>query len=305
MFKQRRVLAILNPSSGTGDAEALDDKLRTALEAEGAAHVEARFTEGPEDAFDWAAAAADDGFDLVLVGGGDGTVTAVAHGVYRSGSRLPIGILPLGTGNGLARVLGLPLDPEATLSALAAGRIVELDAIDVPSHDALSMLFFGAGLDAEINRDADGEEKARLGPFAYVKAAFANLQDAPDHDLVVTLDGRVERLQGRAISAFNATHLDVLGIDIGPDARPHDGKMQVAVLRRSGFWALLAQLMRLMSRSASQVALEPTRQLRIEATPAMPVQIDGDVVGETPVDAEVIPAAVRFIADAAYEGDRA
>lgn len=266
---------------------------------------EVRVTEGPEDAFDWAAAAADEGFDVVLAGGGDGTVTGVAHGVLRSGSRIPIGILPLGTGNGMARVLGLPVEPSEALDALAQGRIVQVDAVDIPSHDAMSLLFFGAGLDARINREADGDEKARLGPFAYVVAALSKLRGIRNHSLTLTIDGRLQALRGHTVSVFNATRLDLGGVPVGPDADPHDGVLELTVLRSSGALSTLGKLARLLNRSASRGELVPVHKLRVEADPPLPVQVDGDVVGETPLEAEVLPWALRFIADRGYAGNGA
>jgi diacylglycerol kinase family enzyme len=304
MFRGKRVLTIINPASGGGSREDLVDSVAPGLQSHGAAHTEVRITQGPDDAFDWAAAAEDEGFDVVVVGGGDGTVTAVGHGVLHSGGRLPIGILPLGTGNGLARVLGLPLDLEQTVDALAGGRIVAIDAISLPTHDTISLLFFGAGLDAKINRDADTGEKARLGPFAYLKAAAQNLRRARNCDLTLLVDGEVRRFRGHSVSGFNATRLDVLGIPAGPDADPHDGRMNLTVFTSRNSWRTLGQILRLINRAASRGDLELVRGFRLDAVPPLPVQADGDVVGETPLEAEVLPRALRFIAAAEYTGDR-
>lgn len=304
MFRDKRVLAILNPASGTGVPDDVVASVEPSLRAHGAANTELRFTAGPEDAFDWAAAADDDGFDLVVVGGGDGTVTAVGHGVLRSGAHLPIGILPLGTGNGLARVLGLPLDPEKTIEALAGGRVVKLDAVDLPSHDTISLLFFGAGIDAKINRDADAEEKTRFGPFAYLKATAQNLRRSHKRDLTLVVDGEERSFRGHSVSGFNATRFDVMGMPVGPDADPHDGRLNLTAFSSRNYWVTLAQILRLTNRAASRGDLELIRTLYLDADPPLPVQADGDVVGETPLEAEVLSAALRFIVAADYTGDQ-
>ena len=305
MFEDKRVLAIVNPSSGTGAAEELAAAISPFVMDHGGRDCVTRLTRGPSDATTWARDAAERGFDLVLAAGGDGTVTAVATGIFHASNRLPIGILPLGTGNGLARVLELPLEPLETLQALAGGKLVDLDVIELTSHDLVSLLFFGAGLDANINRDADGEQKARFGWLAYLKATFSNIRGVKNHDLTLTLDGRVEKLRGHTVSAFNATHMRFLGVQVGPDAQPHDGVMSVAVLRSTNVFVTVAQLLRLVNRSASRTELTAATDLRLAAFPDLPVQVDGDVVGETPVEARLRPAAVAFIADAGYQSRRA
>lgn len=285
----------------------MEPTVRSALESHGAAHAEIRVTQGPEDAISWAGAAAGEGFDLLLAGGGDGTVNAVSRGVLRAGSGLPIGILPLGTGNGLARVLGIPMAPEEAIRKLARGRVVELDAVDITSHGAVSLLFFGAGLDARINQQAsESGDKSKMGFLAYIKAALGNLRRLPDHDLSVALDERpAESLTGHTVTVFNATRLKLLGLPVGPDSQPHDGRVGVVVLRSTGFWRNAGQVLRLINRATSQLELEPAARLRLDATPPLPVHVDGDAVGETPLEAVVLPGALRFIATADYRDDHA
>lgn len=301
MFTDKRVMVILNPSSGTELAESLADQVRSTLQASQVAELDLRLTTGAGDASSWAFEAAEQGFDLVIAGGGDGTVSGVAHGILKSTETPVIGIIPLGTGNGLARILGLPLDPEKALAALQQGKIVTLDALDVVSHDTTGLLFLGAGLDAEINRDADAEQKERLGFRAYVQATFGNLLGRHNHQVALTVDGQERQLQAHTVNLFNATHLEFLNINVGPDAHPHDGLAELAVMTAPAFWPLVGQLLRIAGRSASKPALEPVRSLKISASPPMPVHVDGDVIGETPVEVRVKPAALRFLAAEDYE----
>jgi YegS/Rv2252/BmrU family lipid kinase len=301
MFTNKRISVILNPSSGTGSAENLTGMIRSTTHAGQAAELDLRLTTGPDDARNWAREAADDGCDLVIAGGGDGTVTAVAHGVLRSSRTPAIGIIPLGTGNGLARILGLPVNPADALSAMQKGRIVKFDALDVVSHDATCLMFLGSGLDAEINRDADPEQKARLGYLAYIKATFGNLHGRRNHLVNLLVDGQERQVRAHTVSLFNATHLELLGVDIGPDAQPHDGVAELSIMTSPGFLPLVGQLLRIAGRSTSRPELEPVRSLKVSAEPPMLVHVDGDVIGETPVEARVLPAALSFIADASYE----
>lgn len=303
MFQGRKVLAILNPSSGSSKGEALAATLEDAVVRLGATECEVRVTQGPDDALDWSLAAADDGYDMLIAGGGDGTVTAVAQGAVRSEAKIPIAILALGTGNGLARVLGLPLEPDEALAASASGRAVSLDVVEVTSHDAISLLFCGAGVDAVINAEADRESKDRLGIFAYISAAFVAARETRRRHVTITIDGRTLHTRAHSVVAFNATRLELLGLQLGPDATPHDGRMDVAILRTPGVFAVLRKALRLMDRSASRTELTPAKRLRVETQPPLPVQVDGDPIGDTPLELTVLPGAVSFIAPSEYEGD--
>ena len=295
MFADRRVLVVLNPSSGRGRADEAEGTIRTALEETGAV-FEIRRTGGVDDAHDWAAAAADEGFDVVLAAGGDGTVTAVAHGLLESDSPLPLGVVPMGTGNGLARVLLLPMDPASAIAALALGTVSAIDVVEVVEPvRATALLFLGAGLDADINRDADARAKARFGFLAYVGATARNLVRLRPHRVKITLDGVRHDVLAHTVSMFNAGRLVLSGVPIGPDTDPHDGLLDVAVLRSSNFWRALGGVARLITRAGSRALLDRASEVRIEALPPLPVHLDGDVVGTTPLVARVRTRALKVI----------
>jgi diacylglycerol kinase (ATP) len=303
VLASRRVLVVLNPAAGKARSEAVAAELRAALD-EVFAHAELVRTRDADEATRLAAAAADDGFDVVLAAGGDGTVTAVASGVLAAGARLDVGIVPIGTGNGLARVLRLPIDPRRATLAMAGGRRVTLDVVRLTRPEGLALLFFGAGLDAEINRDADAPAKARFGFVAYVGAALRNLLRRRNRPVVLTLDGRRERLLAHTVTAFNAGQLEFAGLEIGPRSDPHDGRLDVTPLRAPGFWRSLAAVLRLASGRPLEGETRRARRIRVESSPPLLVHVDGDVIGTTPVEAEVLPGALRFIAAAEYDGDR-
>src|SRR5690606_37766284 len=118
--------------------------------------------------------------------------------------------------------------------------------------------------------------------------------------VTLVLDGRTSRLRAHTVSVLNATRFDLMGLRVGPDAQPHDGRLKAVVMRSDGFLATLGQLSRLVNKRASRDELEAATSIRVEAVPALPVQVDCDVIGETPLVAKVLPAALRFIAAADY-----
>lgn len=299
MLDGRRVLVILNPVSGGGAGAAAEAPVRAALEAAGA-RAEVRRTEDADDARAWARAAADEGFEVVLACGGDGTANEVARGLLEAGARAELGLLPVGTGNGLARVLHLPIDPERAVAALADGRTVDLDVVEVLAPEGIALLFLGAGLDADINRDADAAAKARFGFLAYVWAVLRRLPRLRGHRVALTLDGATIHLNAHTVTLFNAGRLVLGGVPVGPDADPHDGRLDVAVLRSPDLWRAAAAVVRLVTRTGSRRQFERAREVRIDAEPPLSVHFDGDVVGTTPLVARARPAALRVIASARY-----
>lgn len=300
MLADRRVLVILNPTSGRARPDAMESTISDAADEVGAA-LEVRRTGGVDDVTAWARDAGSEGFEVVLIAGGDGTVTAATAGMLRAERAVPLGIVPIGTGNGLARVLRLPIDPVKAIAALERGRVVRLDVMRRVDDGAPALIFFGAGLDAEINRDADAQSKARFGYLAYLAAAGRNMWGRRNHRVTLTVDGATEALAAHTVTLFNAASLELVGLDVGPDVDPHDGHLDVAVLRNPGFWHSAAQVLRLVGGPRGLGELRPARRVRIDATPPLLVHADGDVVGSTPLEVELVPGALEVIADAAYD----
>lgn len=296
------MLVVLNPAAGRAEAAASWGPVERALVEAGALTVTVRLTAELADARRWGRDAAHEGFDVVLVGGGDGTVAAVASGVVQ-GCGLPLGILPTGTGNGLARTLRLPASPLAAIRAMRTGRETRVDALEVVSHDRLALVFAGAGLDAEINRDADAPRKRRFGTLAYAGATVRNLVGRRNRRVELTLDGQVENVDAHAVSVFNAGVIEIAGMEFGPPADPHDGLLDVAVFRTPGPFRASGQVLRLLLGRPKQAELLVAKHVRIASDPPMLVHVDGEVVGSTPLEVRTRRGVLRFLADAAYTGE--
>jgi YegS/Rv2252/BmrU family lipid kinase len=304
VFTGKRTLVILNPASGKAKPEVAERAIVTALEAAGAS-AELRMTSEPDDPRTWARGAGEEGFEIVLAAGGDGTVTAVATGLLESDHGVPLGIVPMGTGNGLARVLRLPIDAGKAIAAMHEGHEVELDVMRVTTPASIALFFLGAGLDAEINRDADPVSKARFGFLAYLGATARNLWGRRNHRVELTIDGTRETIAAHTVTVFNAGQFAFAGLDVGPAVDPHDGYLDITVMRSPGFWPSLGAVLRLASgQRDADATTRRARSFRIEAQPPLLVHIDGDVVGSTPVEAAVAPGALRVIAAQDYPSAR-
>jgi YegS/Rv2252/BmrU family lipid kinase len=217
------------------------------------------------------------GVDLVLASGGDGTITACAGGI--AGTRVPLGVLPCGTGNLLARNLGLPLSLDEALAVALTGSNRRLDVGTVNGRPFLVMA--GIGFDAEMLDGADERLKCRVGWAAYVLSALRHLRDRPVRMALRADGGPPQRRWASGVIVGNVGSLQG-NVRLLPDAAPDDGVLNVAVLAASGWtgWLRLAADV-LLRRKTGRVAHLTCRELTIQASRARPWEVDGEVAGTT------------------------
>ncbi|MBX3174527.1 MAG: hypothetical protein KF709_08930 [Gemmatimonadaceae bacterium] len=284
-------LLIVNPAARGGrhaEAEAL-----AACRSVGIAPRVVRTT-AAGDAARIAADGPDDAPILVL--GGDGTVMEAVGA--RVGRPTPIGILPGGTGNQLARHLGIPLNVTRAVRALVGAEELRLD-LGRLSDGRYFALAAGVGLDAAMIQGASPASKRRLGVGAYVLSAVKAVFAARPFAVRVSVDGRVEeRDVGLAMIANVGAVMDGR-FRLGPNARPDDGLLDVCLLSPSG----VGDALRLASWMARGVFPDDSRlwhaqgrHIRVEAAANVAAEADGELLEAPILDAEVVPLAARFLA---------
>lgn len=173
--------------------------------------------------------AIEDGATLVVAWGGDGTIMAVASSVM--GTDASLGIMPGGTGNLLARNLGLPLDASHALEVALTGQDRCIDLLDVylgRGQRALSSVMCGMGWDADM-MSAPEELKRRVGWGAYVVQGARHLGRKPMRLRISVDGGPTQQLYGRTVLIANVGRL-VAGLDLIPEAQPDDGLLDVLVI---------------------------------------------------------------------------
>jgi diacylglycerol kinase family enzyme len=235
--------------------------------------------------------AVEDGAELVIACGGDGTVAATASVLLNTG--VPLGIVALGTGNLLARNLRLPLDLKGAFDRALRGTDRLLDVGRINGKPFVVMA--GMGFDAVMLTDASDVLKARLGWPAYVVAAVRHLRDRP-----ITAELRVDdspairrRLNGLIVG--NVGRLQA-GLPLLPDAEPDDGLLDVALLAPIGVHGWLRVLWAVATHRRNSRRLErfAVKTLHVKTTKPMPCERDGEVVEPCDeLDIEVVPGALR------------
>jgi diacylglycerol kinase (ATP) len=238
------------------------------------------------------------GADLIVVCGGDGTVAACAGAL--AGSDVPLGLVPCGSGNLLARNLGLPLERGPALDvAFGSGRR-RLDLLE--SDDRRFVVMAGLGFDAAMIRGTDTKLKAKLGWPAYLVGAARALRGHRRALFDVTMDDRpVVRRVGIGVLVGNVGKLQGK-LTVLPDAQPDDGLLDVVVLAPRSFrdWPVLA--LRIVLRkpdSGEQAQIVRGSRVQISADKAVPLEYDGDDAGDTTgITVRVMPGAIVVCAEA-------
>ncbi len=217
------------------------------------------------------------GVDLVLASGGDGTIAACVGGI--AGSGVPLGVLPCGTGNLLARNLGLPLSLDEALAVALTGSDRRLDVGAANGRPFVVMA--GIGFDAEMLDGADERLKNRVGWAAYVLSALRHLRERPVRMTLRADGGPPQRRWASGVIVGNVGSLQG-NLRLLPDAAPNDGVLDVVVLAASGWtgWLRLAADV-LLRRRTGRVTQLTCHKLTVQAGRARPWEVDGEVAGTT------------------------
>jgi diacylglycerol kinase (ATP) len=288
----RRALLIVNAQSRNGAAQLRGARER--LEAHGIEPVHRDC--GSRDELSPLIVEFGGEVDLVVVGGGDGTLNAAALGVIERG--LPLGILPMGTANDLARTLGVPTDLDEAARIIAEGhtRRIDLGLVnDEPFFNVASI-----GLSAELAQELTREMKRRWGRLGYGIAALKVLARAePFRATIASTEGAV-RVRTLQIAVGNGRYYGG-GNAVQKDASIDDQHLDLYSLEVSRAWKLA--LMARSFRHGEHGAWEEVRAIRateftVHTRRPRPVNCDGEIVTRTPARFRIRPAAVTVFVPA-------
>ena len=236
-----------------------------------------------------------DAVDLVVVAGGDGTVRIVCAEL--AGTDIPVAVLPAGTGNLLARNLGISLDMDDALAEVLDGTERRIDSVLIEGDELTTDRFVvmaGLGLDAAIIADAPDDLKKRVGWAAYVVSTIRNL-NSPSVRVEITVDDQPPvRHRARTVVIGNVGTLQA-NIPLLPDAVPDDGLIDAVVLspRRITQWPRLALSLVVKSMREQHVHRFTGRRIQVTAAKTVRRELDGDTIADgRSLSASVDPSAV-------------
>ena len=287
----RKVRFIRNPKSGILRTQNL---IRKTIEWNftGVFDFEFLETRYPGHAKELAAEAAAQGYDAVVAIGGDGTTNEIGSALVHTETAL--GIIPLGSGNGLARGLKIPLSPLRAAKILKSGRFERIDAGQV--EDNIYYIVNGMGFDAVIGK-AFNEQHVR-GLLPYFTIGFREYFSFKPEVYVLKFDGKQIVASALFVTIANLKGWGG-GAIIAPDARFDDGLFDICVLHKASTWYILANLYKLFT--GGVVKLRKYSRFRADSLEILrerpgPYHFDGEVrEGGTELHVSVIPRALKVI----------
>jgi diacylglycerol kinase family enzyme len=273
-----RALVVLNPAAGQEGHESVREALADHL---GPSRIgfDIHETRREDDLGKIVRARLRSGFDLVVAVGGDGTISDVIDGLV--GTSIPLGIVPTGTGNLVARDLGIPSEIDNAVRVVAgAPRSRKIDAMRI--GDRVFVLNVSVGFSAAVIRRTSQGSKHRFGRIAYLAAIVSKIFTSRPRTLVVTACGMLARML----------------YPKGPEIRIDDGRLDVFVLGIRTIREYPRFVVGILAGRPADFVSRYTgaeRRVTIRSDVPLPVQADGDIIGTTPIEVELLPGAVTVL----------
>jgi YegS/Rv2252/BmrU family lipid kinase len=240
--------------------------------------------------------------DCVIVGGGDGSMNAAAQVLADTG--LPLGVLPMGTANDLARTLKIPVDLDAAAAVICAGLLHKIDLGRVNGH-----YFFNAasiGLGVHVARNLSTEVKQRWGVFGYAHSLIRAVKSFQPFHAEIVCDGRRRMMPTVQITVGNGRYYGG-GMTVAEEASIDDELFFLYSIEPAGWWKLarLGPAWRAgRFEEHHPVLVERGRQIDICTRRSKSVSADGEIVTRTPARFELVPGAIKVFVPAAYLEDK-
>jgi YegS/Rv2252/BmrU family lipid kinase len=295
--RNRRFALLVNPYGGTRRGLAVLQQVRPRFQ-DADAHIEVFISSSPGHLTELARTLDLSPFDAFCLIGGDGTIHDVINGMLQRPphTRIPLGIIPAGTGNSVLLHMGCTSWRQAVDRILAGQpRAIDVARVTWPGHTTWCLNMVGWGSVVDINQTA--ERWRWLGGARYSLSALAHIPRPRRRRAKLTLDG----------SAIDDDFLFIVGcmtkfigknMCLAPRASLEDGKIDVVVVRKASRMRLLALFRKIFDGShvdLPDVEYHQVRSLRIETKSADPLNLDGELKGFSPVQVEVVPAAIEVL----------
>lgn len=295
-MKPTTACLIFNPVAGQSDPQQDLATIQSLLEPE--ISLDIRFTTEKVDAGEIAQAAIAQGVETIIASGGDGTLSAAAAALV--GTDIPLGAIARGTANAFAAALGIPDTIEAACQTILGGTTRVVDAAHC--NDLPMVLLAGIGFEAETVKRADRQAKSRFGVLAYLMAGVQQLRELSSFDAEIETPDKVINLTAAAITVANAAPPTSILAQGPAGVVVDDGLLDITVVaplnRRGAIAASYHLLQTALSDTAAterdDIGYFRAQRLKIRTNPPQKVVLDGEIIGNTPISVECVPAGLTI-----------
>lgn len=282
---------IVNPEACRGKALHRWKRFSALLKKEGLRYGE-YYTSRPQEAEEIARRIGP-GSEMVYAVGGDGTLLEVANGLR--GFKIPLGLIPFGTGNDLGRCLGVPRDFEGILQMVKNPRLRKIDAGALNGRVFCNVV--GIGFDGEVALSADNILKGMGGTPAYLLGILKALYTYRAPLMEIDIDGKIIEKRTLLVAVGNGQYYGG-GLKVLPQAEQDNGLLEICIIDTLWIGKLFYLLPGVYSGkhiNKKEVQILRGRKVKIETDAPVVVQADGEIITSTPVELEILPGALNFV----------
>lgn len=237
-------------------------------------------------------------FDTVVAVGGDGTVNEVASAIV--GTDTALGIVPFGSGNGLSRFLGIPMDTKSAIQNLALGRVEIIDSARVNGQAFFNMA--GMGFDAHISEIFSHGKKR--GFISYIKSSIQEVVGYQPQNYHLDIDGKKYDYKAFMLSIANSSQYGN-NVHISPKASLQDGLLDVCVIKPFPLWRFPEMSVRMLikaTESSKYVEIIRGKQILVKREHTGPIHLDGEPqMAGTGIDINILPNSLKVIVGPSFK----
>ncbi|HEX5940933.1 MAG TPA: diacylglycerol kinase family protein, partial [Anaerolineales bacterium] len=214
------------------------------------------------------------------------------------GTEIPLVIIPTGTWNALARALDIPLQIDQAIDLLfQEHKIQTIDAMDVGGN--YFVLSVSAGIGALAMKDVEREDKRRLGKFADLRKAVAELLEFRAYHFEVKIDGKITKFRAAELMVANTSILGIKALQLDPSIRMDDGKLNVCRIYANNITDYLKLGISMFrgdqKRNWNVLCVEALQEVEIRCREKLPAQGDGELIGQLPITVKIRPKAIQVV----------
>jgi len=283
---------ILNPTAGKGRGKGYKEKIEN-YEKKTKNEFKIVETEYPGHGEILSREACGQGFTHIISVGGDGTLFEVVNGAY--GKEVSIGLIPCGTGNDFSRTINLPAKLEEQLDVIHGKRTKKMDL--GKANDSYFINVFSFGIDALITRETQKIKRYLPGTFAYILATIKMLMIYKPVEINLKSESRVFNGKVMLVALGKGEYYGG-GMRITPGARVDSGDFQVCIvkaLKKITFLKLFPMVFKGNHVYRQEVEVFRAKKVSVESSERMLLNADGDIIGECPVEIDLLPQSIKII----------